>query len=82
MKISLYVALLSAVAICRHELIEGLKLQFPFNKKGIVDLRSDTVTRPTQEMRTAIMNAEVGDDGFGEGMCLTMTSHRGWVIVF
>ena len=27
-----------------------------------IDLRSDTVTHPTQEMREAIFNAEVGDD--------------------
>lgn len=32
----------------------------------IVDLRSDTVTRPTPGMRAAIANAEVGDDVFGE----------------
>src|ERR1035438_5310547 len=31
-----------------------------------VDLRSDTVTQPTSEMREAMANAEVGDDGFGE----------------
>ncbi|HMK63687.1 MAG TPA: GntG family PLP-dependent aldolase [Acidimicrobiales bacterium] len=33
---------------------------------GVVDLRSDTVTRPTPEMRRAMAEAEVGDDGFGE----------------
>lgn len=33
---------------------------------GFVDLRSDTVTRPTAEMRRAMANAEVGDDVFGE----------------
>ncbi|MGH8981030.1 MAG: threonine aldolase family protein [Acidimicrobiales bacterium] len=33
---------------------------------GLVDLRSDTVTRPTPEMRRAMADAEVGDDGFGE----------------
>lgn len=33
---------------------------------GYVDLRSDTVTRPTPEMRRAMAGAEVGDDGFGE----------------
>ena len=32
----------------------------------IVDLRSDTVTRPTPEMRRAMAAAEVGDDVFGE----------------
>lgn len=33
---------------------------------GLVDLRSDTVTRPTAEMRRAMAEAEVGDDGYGE----------------
>jgi threonine aldolase len=33
---------------------------------GRVDLRSDTVTRPTAEMRRAMAEAEVGDDGFGD----------------
>ena len=32
----------------------------------MVDLRSDTVTKPTQEMRRAMAEAEVGDDVFGE----------------
>src|SRR6202171_5402205 len=31
-----------------------------------VDLRSDTVTRPTPEMRRAMAEAEVGDDVYGE----------------
>jgi len=31
-----------------------------------IDLRSDTVTRPTPEMRTAMAEAEVGDDVYGE----------------
>ncbi len=31
-----------------------------------VDLRSDTVTRPTQAMRRAMAEAEVGDDLYGE----------------
>ncbi len=31
-----------------------------------IDLRSDTVTRPTAAMRRAIAEAEVGDDVFGE----------------
>jgi threonine aldolase len=33
---------------------------------GFVDLRSDTVTRPTPEMRRAMAEAEVGDDVYGE----------------
>ncbi|MFY9782621.1 MAG: GntG family PLP-dependent aldolase [Acidimicrobiales bacterium] len=31
-----------------------------------VDLRSDTVTQPTPEMREAMAKAAVGDDGYGE----------------
>jgi threonine aldolase len=34
--------------------------------EGVVDLRSDTVTRPTDEMRRAMAAAEVGDDVYGE----------------
>ncbi len=33
---------------------------------GIADFRSDTVTRPTPEMRRAMADAEVGDDVYGE----------------
>ena len=33
---------------------------------NLVDLRSDTVTRPTAEMRAAMAEAEVGDDVYGE----------------
>jgi threonine aldolase len=33
---------------------------------SFVDLRSDTVTRPTPAMRKAMAEAEVGDDGYGE----------------
>ena len=32
----------------------------------IVEMRSDTLTRPTEEMRRAILEAEVGDDVYGE----------------
>ena len=32
----------------------------------MIDLRSDTVTRPTEEMRRAMLEAPVGDDVFGE----------------
>jgi threonine aldolase len=34
--------------------------------KGLIDLRSDTVTRPTPAMRKVMAEAEVGDDVFGE----------------
>ena len=32
----------------------------------MIDLRSDTVTRPTEAMRAAMASAEVGDDVYGE----------------
>ncbi|MEJ5312756.1 MAG: low-specificity L-threonine aldolase [Anaerolinea sp.] len=34
--------------------------------QGFIDLRSDTVTHPTPEMRQAMAQAEVGDDVMGE----------------
>ena len=34
--------------------------------KKVIDLRSDTVTRPTRPMREAMVGAEVGDDVYGE----------------
>lgn len=33
---------------------------------NIIDLRSDTVTRPTETMRRAMFEAELGDDVYGE----------------
>ncbi|MGL5849752.1 MAG: beta-eliminating lyase-related protein, partial [Phycicoccus sp.] len=32
----------------------------------MIDLRSDTVTQPTDEMRAAMMAARLGDDVFGD----------------
>ena len=32
----------------------------------VIDLRSDTVSMPTDEMREAMANAAVGDDCYGE----------------
>jgi threonine aldolase len=36
------------------------------SRQSVVDLRSDTVTRPTPAMRAAMAAAEVGDDVYGE----------------
>ena len=38
----------------------------PMSERRIIDLRSDTVTLPSPEMRRAIAEAPVGDDVFGE----------------
>ena len=36
------------------------------NKNHIIDLRSDTVTKPSKKMRSVMYEAEVGDDVYGE----------------
>lgn len=36
------------------------------NDRPLIDLRSDTVTKPSPEMRRAIAEAQVGDDVFGD----------------
>jgi len=43
---------------------------------GAVDLRSDTVTRPTTEMRRAMAEAEVGDDVYGEDPTVNRLERR------
>ena len=44
--------------------------------EGAVDLRSDTVTRPTVEMRRAMAEAEVGDDVYGEDPTVNRLEQR------
>jgi len=44
--------------------------------EGVVDLRSDTVTRPTAEMRRAMAEAEVGDDVYGEDPTVNKLERR------
>ena len=43
---------------------------------GSVDLRSDTVTRPSEEMRRAMAAAEVGDDVYGEDPTVNLLQKR------
>ncbi len=43
---------------------------------NVVDLRSDTVTRPTAAMRAAIAAAEVGDDVFGDDPSVNALQQR------
>lgn len=42
------------------------KADFGLSSPSMIDYRSDTVTRPTQLMKEAMMQAAVGDDVFGE----------------
>src|SRR5690348_13986944 len=45
-------------------------------QSAIVDLRSDTVTRPTPKMRRAMAEAEVGDDVYGEDPTINRLEQR------
>src|SRR5580704_5920548 len=44
--------------------------------EDLIDLRSDTVTRPTPEMRAAMAAAEVGDDVYGEDPTINLLEKR------
>lgn len=48
--------------------------------KMVIDLRSDTVTKPTQEMRHAMFTAEVGDDVYGEDPTVNRLEQRAALI--
>ena len=41
----------------------------------MIDLRSDTVTRPVKGMRESMFCAEVGDDVFGEDPTISKLQH-------
>ncbi|SFT77278.1 L-threonine aldolase [Geodermatophilus amargosae] len=43
---------------------------------AVIDLRSDTVTRPTPAMRRAMAEAEVGDDVYGEDPAIRALEER------
>jgi len=45
-------------------------------RPALIDLRSDTVTRPTTEMRRAMAEAEVGDDVYGEDPTINRLEER------
>lgn len=45
-------------------------------KMEIIDLRSDTVTKPTKEMLEIMFNAEVGDDVFGDDPSVNMLEEK------
>jgi threonine aldolase len=52
------------------------ELHSPPNDASIVDLRSDTVTRPTPAMRRAMAEAEVGDDVYLEDPTVNALERR------
>jgi threonine aldolase len=46
------------------------------SSRPVVDLRSDTLTRPTEAMRAAMAEAEVGDDVYGEDPSVNALEER------
>lgn len=42
----------------------------------MIDLRSDTISKPTQDMREAMYNAVVGDDVYGEDLTVNELERR------
>jgi threonine aldolase len=44
--------------------------------KPVIDLRSDTVTKPTPAMRSAMAEAEVGDDVYGDDPTVNVLEER------
>ena len=48
----------------------------PAANSGPIDLRSDTVTKPTEAMRRAMAEAEVGDDVFGDDPTVNALEER------
>ena len=57
----------------RNRSRKGVKLRA---MPGIVDLRSDTVTRPAAGMRRAMLEAELGDDVFGDDPTVNRLQER------
>jgi threonine aldolase len=54
----------------------GIDTDGPADNRGAVDLRSDTLTRPTPAMRRAMAEAEVGDDVYREDPTLRALEER------
>jgi len=52
-----------------------LNLEIESDGQKMIDLRSDTVTNPTEEMRKAMALAEVGDDVYGEDPTVNRLQH-------
>lgn len=51
-------------------------MQMPEQDGDLCDLRSDTVTRPSPEMRAAMAAAPVGDDQYGEDPTVNLLQER------
>jgi threonine aldolase len=52
------------------------RVPFGGDMKDFIDLRSDTVTKPTPAMRKAMAEAEVGDDVYGEDPTMNLLQEK------
>jgi len=52
------------------------EVKSPSRKTPVIDLRSDTVTKPSPEMRRAMFEAEVGDDVYAEDPTINRLEKR------
>ncbi len=87
---ALHVATLS-LALCQAERFSYNRVQIRRDVwgEGMIDLRSDTVTKPSEAMREAMARAAVGDDVYGEdptvnrlqGMAATLLGKAGALYV-
>jgi threonine aldolase len=50
--------------------------RFQRPRTDLIDLRSDTVTKPTERMRRAMANADVGDDWYGDDPTVNRLQER------
>ena len=58
--------ILSKAAIGNKSMSLTLRMFSTKSEQRVIDLRSDTVTRPSAKMREAMKNAVVGDDVYGD----------------
>lgn len=56
--------------------VEEMEAVTPEKSTSVIDLRSDTVTQPTPEMRAAMASAKVGDDVYGEDPTVAQLEQR------
>jgi threonine aldolase len=74
------VQVLSREGLPGQSYVKGGLAAGPFEEKvtfmDTIDLRSDTVTKPTESMRRAMVEAEVGDDVYGEDPTVNRLEER------
>src|SRR5437867_11855920 len=56
--------------------VRDADLESRATERAVIDLRSDTVTKPTPEMRRAMAEAEVGDDVYVEDPSVNRLQQR------